>query len=388
MARRMTILIAVLALVVSACGGGDGAGDGMVGLLATLPDTADTRHEIIFNDFAAVADTLGIDSPGRNATRDDFIEYMMTLTIGDVAEPGSLDDLDPAERRVRSTHVRAAPWGFNIQHMVGDEYLEAWYTAFGLSILDVDREATAGRPPNAIFIWEGAIDPAEVEAAVTSDPDWSADLNTYSHSSGYDYWCWGDDPLAINIDRRDSVRLLGQGGCLAAFDGMAIRTISRESMQAALTTAGGNAGSLADVEALSLAAEALDEAGTYAAYLSMDVGGFAAGPNAAAMAGDAGFLDLYQAVALGPAVEADGTELLVVVFVYADEASAATNAATFESLVTTGTSGVNRHPWAEILTIRSIEARGRVVVGVFDADAAVRLWLVAPSSRDTLILWD
>jgi len=386
--RRMTILIAVLALAVGACGGGDDTGDGMVGLLATLPDTADTRHEIILNDFAAVADILGIDSPSRNATRDDLIEYFVTLTIGDVAEPGSLDDLDPAERRARSTHVYSVPRGFNFEYVGVDEYLEEWYTAFGLSILDVDREATAGRLPNAAFIWEGAIDPAEVEAAVNSDPDWSADLNAYSHSSGYDYWCWGDDPLASRFDRRDSVRNLGQGGCLAALDSMVIRTISRESMQATLTTAGGNAGSLADVEALSLAAGALDEAGTYAAYLSMDVGGFAASPDTVAMAGDAGFLDRYQAVALGPAVEANGTELLVVVFVYADEASAATNAATFESLVTTGTSAVHRHPWAELLTIRSIEARGRVVVGVFDADAEIRLWLIAPSSRDTLILWD
>ena len=123
-ARRMTILIVVLVLVVGACGGGDDTGDGMVGLLATLPDTADTRQEIILNDFAAVGELLGIDSPGRNATRDDLIEYFLALAMGDGAEPGSLDDLDTAERRARSTHVWSVPRGFNFEYLGFDEYLE------------------------------------------------------------------------------------------------------------------------------------------------------------------------------------------------------------------------------------------------------------------------
>ncbi|MCJ7726588.1 MAG: hypothetical protein MUP76_09420, partial [Acidimicrobiia bacterium] len=130
-------------------------------------------------------------------------------------------------------------------------------------------------------------------------------------------------------------------------------------------------------------------AGTYAVFLSMDVDGFSAGslpevPDA----GGAGFPDRYQAVGLGAGLEADGTELLVVVFVYADDATAAANAATFEAMITTGASARYRKPWAEILTVRSIGSDGRVVIGVFDADVGVRLWMDAPSSRDTLILWD
>ncbi|MCJ7782074.1 MAG: hypothetical protein MUQ27_14750, partial [Acidimicrobiia bacterium] len=102
MARRTMILMVVFALATSACGGGDDAGDtgatvatgdGMVGLLATLPDTADNRHQIILNDFAAIGEILGIDSPGRNATPDELIEYVITLTIGDISDPRAAADL-------------------------------------------------------------------------------------------------------------------------------------------------------------------------------------------------------------------------------------------------------------------------------------------------------
>ncbi len=60
----------------------------------------------------------------------------------------------------------------------------------GFSLVDADQEILAGRPPDAVTVITGRIDPDQVEEAVTSDPEWQGDLERVDHD-GDTYYRWG-----------------------------------------------------------------------------------------------------------------------------------------------------------------------------------------------------
>jgi hypothetical protein len=229
-----------------------------------------------------------------------------------------------------------------------------------------------------------------VEGAVNIDPLWSGDLRNLDHA-GIGHWCWGDDPLEFLPDRISPARRLGQGGCLAAFDGAAYRTLTEEAMQAALETRAGQQASLADVEELRLAAEALENAGTYSAHLTMDTAPYsaeAAGIEPTALGHP--LLGEYLAIGSGAGLDDNG-EYLVIVLVYEDAAAAAQNAAVLEQIARSEESIHLRYgqAWSTVYDrIRSVTSDGRVVVGIFEGFMIAHLWTAIPGIPDTLVIWD
>ncbi len=389
MRRRMAGALGVVALLIGACGGG-GGGDantgsqvesGFVGMLRLIPDTDGNRAGVMMEDIAAVRNELGISLPADPTDSEQLLDYLMTITQGPITDSST----QPVTR---------SPGVFLGVFMGGTNSspldMRLWQDEMGISIADFDADAIAGLPPETLSLWMGSIDPAVAAAAVSADPTWSGDLREVSHA-GYDHWCWGEDPSRIDTERRTPMRPLGRGGCLAAFTGTAYRTITAEAMDAALETRAGDRASLADVEALRLAAAALDDAGVYAAALTMHAAPFEAGSHGfdAAEIGQP-FVDEWTALGAGAGFD-DSGEYLVLVLVYDDDASASANAATFEGIAGSGRSVAlaKGRPWSEVYdALHSVTSSGPVVVARFDGFAIAHRWSTITGIPDSLVIWD
>lgn len=377
------ILAAVLAI--AACGGGGATGDGpepggrpdgIVAMLELIPNTADNRAFVEIEDLALIRSGASIELPSDPTDEDQLASYVMEVTQG----PGPFDARRPLLRAGLFLQAVGAP-------AIAD--LPLWRTAMGVGLTDLDGDALAGRPPDQLIVWRGAVEPNAVATAVQSDPDWSADLRELSHA-GISYWCWTDDPAAFDPERRSPMRPLGRGGCLAAFDGEAYRTITPEAMEAALEVRAGDAASLADHVPLRLAADALDREGPYLAHLTDDAASYAADRIPVDTGQDA-FLDEWQAMGIGAGFDPDTLqEYLVLVLVFPDEATAAANATILEETIRSGRQAIGGgRPWSEMIEGEvSVRSDDRAVVAVLEGASISAAWINIANVPDTLTAWE
>jgi hypothetical protein len=376
MIRRLLAGMVLLSLIGSGCGGdGDEASGGTwISLLERIPAGEETLAYVMLNDFAAARELAGVTVPGADATDDQLKEYLLALSTGPVSDPDTVPvTRSPAMAASIDTFGQGLP------------ILDEWRTQLGITVLDVDRSALAGYPPNELIVWEGDIDPDRVEAAVTSDPDWSGDLETIETAGG-SYYLWGGDPIRVDTSRTSTVRPLGRGGCLHASDGVALRTISDGTMEAALAVSE-DAPTLADFEPLRLIADALDEQNTYGAYLTIDPGQYIPDPSVMIEGAEEQTTLLpYLALGTGPGVDEAGEAYMVLVLVHEDADTAAANVALLGEIVATGVS-VSGTPWSELLTVRSIETDGPLLVAVLETGTRANIWYRIVFMRDTLLTW-
>lgn len=354
------------------------SGGEWAGLLASIPDAADTATSVIINDYAAARQLVGVAAPSYEAPEDEVIEYLLALQMGPVAD----DSTYPVTRFPR---MGIADSSFGTREAIE---VEAWRTAFGVSVLDVDRTVVAGEPPAELTLWQGAITPETVEAAVTSDPEWSGDLRTVGHGDE-SYYAWGEDPPASDVERIGPARHLGRGGCLYVTDALALRAVACEVIEAALDARAGELASLADLGPLASLADALQEAGAYAGFLTMDVGLFTFAENpilSRSPQPQPGLLP-YLAAATGVALEGD-TLVTVVALVHSNDADAAENAVRLERVVAEGSSVAEGRPWSDILSVRDIATDGPLLVARLDTNAGGTFWLNFVFRRDTLLAWE
>lgn len=383
MPRRLATLIALSALMAAACGG-DGGGEatrGWAELLGRVPNTPANRAYVSMNDYAAAREAIGLSAPGPGADEQAVYEYLTALSQGPISD---LTTSPPT----RSPGMAVTFESFRPATSMDLLDTSAWNGEMGFDVLNVDRDVLAGVFPDQLAIWEGSIDPQQVADAVESDPVWSDLLSTAEHL-GVEYYRWGDDPSAFDRDRVTAVRPTGQGGCLVAFAGTAYRSLSPAALESAIAVREGEGTSLADVEDLQLIADGLDDAGTYAAILSADGSQFALDRAALDLLdSDQPVLEAYRAMGAGAGLDEDGTEFMVIVLIYADADAATANAATLEEIATTGSSLQARQPWSDLLTVRSIAADGRLVIGVFEVPGVrIRLWYQVIFTVDTLVAW-
>ncbi|MBU1226558.1 MAG: hypothetical protein KJ698_05030, partial [Actinobacteria bacterium] len=326
-------------------------------------------------DIATVREALAIPLPADPSDSDQLLDYLMTITQGPVVD----DSTVPATR---------SP-GVFLGVFLGASHssplmMTEWPAEMGVSIAEFDADLIAGLPPETLTIWIGSIDPARVAAAVIADPMWSDDLRPLSHA-GYDHWCWGDDPSAIDVERRTAMRPLGRGGCLAAFEGTAYRTVTAEAMDAALEVRAGDGTSLADVEALRLAAAALDDAGAHTAAFTMAAERF----EFDAVQLDQPLLDRWTALGAGAGFDQTG-DYLVIALVYDDDATASANAATLATIASSGRSVSVEpgRPWSDIYqSLGPVTSDGPVVIARFYGSAITRRWPIVAGLPDALTMW-
>jgi hypothetical protein len=364
----------------TAAGGDDSASPGAwTGLLAAIPSSPDMAASIVVSDYQAARALLDMAVPAADADQDEIIEYLLSLQVGPVAD-------DPNQPLERFPRMGMADDSFGRQ---GPYDVAAWRGAFGIAVVDVDRTVVAGVPPATLTVWEGGrIEGDRVAEAVASDPEWSAELRTVEHA-GEVYYAWGGDPVMSDFERTGPVRPLGQGGCLFAVDGLALRAAVCEVIEASLDARAGAADSLADVEPLARLAQALQDAGAYAAFLTLDVGLFSVGatPSPSGSAPSGPGLVPYLAAATGAALEAE-TSITLVGLVHGSAEDAAENVVRLQRVVAEGVSGALGRPWSEFLSVVDITTDDTVLVARLATEGPGNLWLRLVGLRDTLLAWE
>jgi hypothetical protein len=346
-----------------------------VGLLETIPAGGDMPLWVVLNDYESARTLVGVEVPAADANHDEIIEYLLALQVGPVADAST----EPVTRLPRMG-IADDSFGSRAPYDVG-----AWRTAYGIGVVDVDRTVVAGVPPHELIVWQGRIEPDRVAQAVASDPEWNSDLRTVEHG-GDIYYAWGENPAMTDVERVGPVRPLGRGGCLYASDGIGLRAADCGVLEAALDARSGDAPSLADGEPLVVIAQALEDAGAYTAFLTLDVGLFAVGADPLGGGGGPGLLP-YLAAGTGAGLDGD-TALTIVALLHDSADDAMENAARLEQVVAEGISGSTGRSWSEFLSVVDVTTDGNLLVARLATDAAGSFWIQLVARRDTLLAWE
>ncbi|MEL6983345.1 MAG: hypothetical protein AAFO29_13045, partial [Actinomycetota bacterium] len=88
-----------------------------------------------------------------------------------------------------------------------------WTEAYGFSILDTEAVVEAGQPPGTVTSFVVRVTGADIDAAVSTDPVWSSDLEVVEGEDG-PYYQWSTEG-EVDPERRGPGRPLGRGGLLA-----------------------------------------------------------------------------------------------------------------------------------------------------------------------------
>jgi nucleotide-binding universal stress UspA family protein len=336
------LLVALGTCAVATAPAGAGDGDPWSALLARVPDTAPYREFVLLNDYEEAKEQ--IDVQGGDAR-----DKLARLTIDGGISPSEL-----------------------VQAVGRDE--DALRDELGIAVAKIDRELTAGNPPDSILVLDGDVDREKVDSATARDDAWS-DLRKERSFAGQDYYAWDGEDL--HVERITPVRRLGRGGRLAVDPPLAVWTNTDAAMEASLEASAGDERSLADDREISKVVDAVRDADAYAMVLTDQP------PSPGVDTGGPQPLLTPSRLALGAAA-ADGDPELVVVLAQETAADAKENAQRLRSIVEEGTSVVGGRPWSELLRIDDITTEGNLVIGRFGADTP-RIWLQAVLARDSLL---
>lgn len=327
-------------------------------LLALVPATEANAAFVLANDYEAAREAYDVELPPDGADADEVRRYVVSL-IG----PGRNGGLSPSDLSGMGTRIDPA----------------AWRAELGFSPTDVDADILAGAPPEQSVALAGRFDPASIEAAVTTDPEWS-DLLERKEYGGVEYYAWGED-LAVDLQRVSATRRLGESIRLAADESNVRWAKTTAGIEALIDAGAGVKESLAADETLAGIAAALDHDGVYTALFSTDVDVFGSG---GAVACDATCLVPYVAFATAVGHDADG-DFIVVVLANQSAGDAIDNATRLDERIQTGASVATGTPWAEYFTASDIAADGTLVVAKLRTERP-RIAFDMVYARDALLM--
>jgi hypothetical protein len=334
-------MLVVVALL-GACSGDDGgvtatgadAGSGVSAMLALLPPSEPidgTPLVVAYGDLDAATDLAGASRPDDVTDVDGYADWVMEINTG-----GDVATLLPQTAQPRSADDLAA---------VADE--------LGVSLLDVDRFVELQMPPSTLAVFVGDAGSDELESALGAPVD-----GILSAGDG--------DDFEFSPDAITAARPIGAPLRLASRDGAIAIGTSTPLVQAWLA----GTPTLADDTVLAGLASRLDASTVYAATL---VRWSAAGSDPTT----------FDAIGAGLALDDDGA-LGVIVYHYADDATASGAVATLETVLA-GDSAVSDDPWSEYFPSWEVAADGPfVTVRLRVADGRADVLWRALNSADTL----
>jgi hypothetical protein len=246
------VSVVILLTAATACGGGGDDDDGTSGsplleLLGAIPDTPDAASYVTYADLDAYYDALGVGSPPKNASQDEFDEW--------------LGELSDAERSGEFAQIRGGAQ-FALD---GLRDVEAYRDEIAIDPARITQSIEAGSPPETYTVLSGDFDAGDVSDAVENDETWSQLLEEPSHG-GVSYWSWGED-FETDFARNTPVHTLGRGGRLALHNDLALWCFWTAGMAGMIDAMTDATGSLADHPEFAHMIELLDEQGVY--YFTM-----------------------------------------------------------------------------------------------------------------------
>jgi hypothetical protein len=312
--------------------------------LTALPE-GEAEETIIWGDVGRAAELAGLEAPSETADVDAVVAYLSALT----GRPST----DAVTRPV----MVVTPTVSHVERAVQiDEFLDD----VGWSILDVDRFVERATPPDTVTVLEGAFSEPSINAALGP--------------ARAGVWVAGDPQDSPNPQDITPARPLGEAQWLTLEDGLLTVTTGFDATAEVAAARAGRAPSLGDDQALIGVAEALDDAGAYAAMLVR--------PGPAAGLPTPAQHQCRQALpeptgAAGAGAAADDESGLVLIALAHDSADAASaNAAALEQLVAEGTNVATREPWRELFTVDAVDVAGPVVLAKLRPveDQRIDLW--------------
>lgn len=334
-----------------------GQGTALGELLSLLPDTADSRREVVIENLALVRTQLGLPASVVGVDDDTLISLAQAL---DGTAIGFGNDSDLVD-------------------------VSGWRTSFGFSPLEAFQVARAGvEDPIVVFNSVGH-DADEIAAALAADPVWGPLLSAETLGDTTVY-SWGD-ATETHFDRTGPGRPLGRAGTLAVTNDSVVRSYDPALLLAAV----GEDPNLDRFAPFADIVQALDEAGAYAATLSADPVLFDPADSglgedeARALVDSSPLLGDYEALGFGGLIVDGQIRGALMVFAFADDAAAEEGAAALREVLGNGDSVYGGGAWVDRLGEPTVSTRGRLaIVELPEADRGYGSLLNAWFRRENL----
>jgi hypothetical protein len=330
-------------------------------LLGLIPDTEETRHEVVINDFERLRRQRNITAPanpGDQAQKETYIGELARPPFSFLS-PTFISGLDQYARRFA--------------------FLEQY-----LGYRRVDQDISAGLPPGRFEAVRGQFDPADAERVISSCGDCPEPQR--GQSQGVPYYSWGED---FQTDLRNRLAppafdSLGRGGRVAVTDQYVFRTVWTEGIEAMIGAWKG-APSLRNDEGFRLAAQGIERLDMHSVYLtdrtqSRDAvegtGDPPSGPPAPV-------LEPYTVLGVGSGYDSPDAVFTAIVLVHDTEEAAARNAQLLPQRIRAAYSVAAKEPWLNRFPNIEVKATGRVVEAKFQGSVIGPQFLFV---RDPLLL--
>jgi hypothetical protein len=326
-------------------------------MLTAVADEGANDELLLVSLYGVVAEEAGVRVDGEPGTESYEVAWLNALTT----------DLEKG--------VMAHP-----PDLVGGNRFFQVIGRLGFFPSDLRAEIQVGQPPNKTTI--GVVD---VEESTLLDLAAEVRGATRSDVAGTEVVSWlGDNEANPSLDTPIG-RVSGQAARLAMPSRrVLVHSTTDAGMTSALETANGDRPSLADHDDLRSVAAGLDDAGVFAAYLSvvpMTRPVPPSGPRPGLAAGP--LLQRYTAYGVGSTL-VDGDPEVVVVLVSRTDDIAAANADLFAQIVAEGTDDQSGQRWSDLLTDPRIQHQGKVVIGRFAAERP-DLWSRLVQNKSSLL---
>lgn len=386
LASALTVsLILAFVLGTHACGGNgeSGTASRWIDLLGQIPDTTETRHYVVMNDYARVREAFDIKLPKQDASETKLLAYLQQV-MREEAEPYPRLRLFPAP--IFATGPVPSP------------PLDGMMEDLGFTIASVDQDVRAGAEPVVFQVLRGRFDEEAVDRAVRNDPAFSDILEEASHL-GVDYYVWGED-FAGDPEDASAGRPPGVGHRLAIHGEYVYWAASIDGLEAIIEAGAGQKPSLADDEAYRLLAEGLESLQTYTALFTDDTDrlslstvarmkvGLGAPPDAVETVREQleaqPHLLRYQAYATGAGVDLEG-EYAAVALVHDDAETAERNAQRLADRINQATDPNSPEPLSELFDAFEISTDGPLVLAKLYTSREI-FWLRLLSEPNSLLL--
>jgi hypothetical protein len=365
MNRRMVCGIgaALAVLTASGCGmlgGGGGETGSLESMLERVPSNANSRTLVMYGNLARLR--------------------------GDSAPAGDeRSELKQLMKASKGTFVIAEPAGTNIMR---DDFTKE----SGFELRDIDYSIQAGQPPTVLSVFGGRFDAAKVDAALTKNASFAKETKTGEHAGVKTYSVGKDGTL--DVRSASAFRPIGNALRIGATEDQIWITSKDQVLNEALDVADGDGTSLADDDRYVEVAKAVDEAKAFNAVVigdprtsTVDAAGMLGGRATPEQAKRMQELIAAGKLGLAPwqvAAVADAPGELVVVLAHADADAAKENEKRLRKVVEQGISGRDARPWADRLSVSSMEVDGDLLVAHLKSQVPIAFNLVM--SKDNLIM--